>query len=145
MSMMTHEQMIFCIQKIYPGTTHGVDYWVGHPSDPVTGVQTATAFVVQWNMKDAQPDEAAIAEQWAAHGAEYQAMVTDADGRAKRNALLVDADNLVEMALDTGNTALEASARAYRQALRDLPQNEGWPATVVWPDPPAAQSTDSQT
>jgi hypothetical protein len=143
--MMTHEQMIFCIQKIYPGTTHGVNYWVGHPSDPVTGVQIGPAFVVEWNMTDAQPDEAAIADQWAEHGDEYQTMVADADGRAKRNALLVDADNLVEMALDTGNTTLEASARTYRQLLRDLPQSEGWPAAIVWPDPPDAQSSAPQT
>ncbi len=51
--------------------------------------------------------------------------------REKRNKLLQNADILVNIATDTG--VGEAEARAYRQALRDVPEQEGFPLNVVWP------------
>lgn len=142
--MLSLEEMIFCLKKVYPGTRQGSDYWVAHPVD-ASLQQSGPAFVVEWKLDQPQPTEEEIEAQWTAHGDECRAMVADADGRAKRNALLIDADNLVEMALDTGNTTLETSARTYRQVLRDLPQSPGWPAAIVWPVPPDAQSSATQT
>ncbi|RDK01430.1 phage tail assembly chaperone [Paraburkholderia lacunae] len=142
--MLSLEQMIFCIQKVYPGTRQGSDYWVAHPVD-ASLQQSGPAFVVEWKLDQPQPTEEQIEAHWTAHGDEYRAMAADADGRAKRNALLVDADNLVEMAIDTGNAALETSARSYRQSLRDLPQREGWPNAISWPDPADAQPSIPQT
>jgi len=142
--MLSLEQMIFCIQKIYPGTGQGVDYWVAHPVD-ASLKQIGPAFVVEWKLEHPQPGDDEIDAQWTAHGDEYLVLIADADGRTRRNALLLTADNLVEMALDTGNTALEALARTYRQSLRDLPQSQGWPRAIIWPDPPDAQSAITQT
>lgn len=39
-------------------------------------------------------------------------------------------------------TALAGDWAKYRQALRDLPQSEGWPLKIVWPVPP--DQTDEQ-
>lgn len=76
--------------------------------------------------------------------------------RAKRDALLQESDK--DMALDrlglvipTGSTfsawlsflrslgsALSGAKAAYRQALRDLPRQEGFPYDVTWPERPEA-------
>ena len=50
--------------------------------------------------------------------------------RADRDALLVAADY---MALADRITD---EWRTYRQALRDLPAQEGFPTNVTWPDKP---------
>lgn len=74
--------------------------------------------------------------------------------RKIRNRLLAESD--AEVALDrlglqapTGESftawlaflkklgqALAGKWAEYRQALRDLPQSEGWPLNIVWPDSP---------
>ena len=58
---------------------------------------------------------------------------TEAEERAKRNALLSEADIIINKAFDAGSdlTAL----KAYRQALRDVPQQAGFPETITWPEP----------
>lgn len=58
---------------------------------------------------------------------QYMAMVV----RESRNRLLAYADIMVNKAVDSG--VGEAQARAYRQALRDVPEQEGFPLNVVWP------------
>jgi len=53
--------------------------------------------------------------------------------RATRNQLLRDSD---WTQLQDAPTNAEAWA-AYRQALRDVPSQEGFPSAVVWPEVPA--------
>lgn len=48
-----------------------------------------------------------------------------------RNAKLVEADKLVNIAMDIGQDPLPF--RSYRQALRDIPQTYDNPDDVVWP------------
>ncbi|EKA6056040.1 hypothetical protein OLZ71_003319 [Vibrio parahaemolyticus] len=52
-----------------------------------------------------------------------------------RDTLLVEADHLVETALDNGHDA--TPFRQYRQALRDIPQTYSNPEDVVWPQKPS--------
>lgn len=58
---------------------------------------------------------------------------TDADVRVRseRNRLLSQTDY---MALS--DNTLTAEWAAYRQALRDIPQQAGFPSNVVWPNKP---------
>lgn len=53
--------------------------------------------------------------------------------RSIRNGRLEMADIAVNKALDIGDMEAEARARAYRQALRDVPEQAGFPYDVVWP------------
>ena len=39
-------------------------------------------------------------------------------------------------AYDTANTAALAASETYRQALRDVPQQAGFPSSITWPDKP---------
>ena len=53
--------------------------------------------------------------------------------KAIRNDLLVNADYEVNKASDTGDQIAIGNARAYRQALRDVPEQEGFPYQIDWP------------
>jgi hypothetical protein len=58
--------------------------------------------------------------------------ITWADIRSKRDGLLAETDWWA-----VSDRAMSASETAYRQALRDVPQNFASPADVVWPTKPA--------
>ena len=51
--------------------------------------------------------------------------------RATRDSLLEETDWLA-----LADMTLSAEMRAYRQALRDIPKQAGFPNTIVWPIKP---------
>lgn len=55
--------------------------------------------------------------------------------RSKRDSLIADTDYLLCADYPISAEDLEA-VKAYRQALRDVPQQEGFPFEVVWPELP---------
>lgn len=55
--------------------------------------------------------------------------------RAKRDSLISETDYLLASDYPISAEDLEA-VKVYRQALRDVPQREGFPFDVVWPDLP---------
>lgn len=56
--------------------------------------------------------------------------------RGKRNSLLAESD--IYMIADYPITEQQRRAwMSYRQALRDIPEQEGWPMNIVWPEKPA--------
>lgn len=58
------------------------------------------------------------------------------DVRAQRDMLLAATDWRVIRATET-NTPLSTEWEAYRQALRDITLQPGFPQTVTWPTEPA--------
>ena len=61
---------------------------------------------------------------------------TEAEVRARRDKLLAETD--WTQVLDAPISAESRDAfRVYRQALRDITEQEGFPAAVVWPELPA--------
>lgn len=73
--------------------------------------------------------------KWAAEQAEYLAGTNDRAAfrvRAERSQLLTASDwtQVIDAPVDQGAWA------TYRQALRDLPQQEGFPTTITWPVKP---------
>ena len=56
--------------------------------------------------------------------------------RAKRDSLISETDYLLTSDYPISAEDLEA-VKVYRQALRDVPQQEGFPFEVVWPELPA--------
>ncbi|MCM1224017.1 MAG: phage tail assembly chaperone [Lachnospiraceae bacterium] len=56
--------------------------------------------------------------------------------RAERNVRIAEADIAINKAEDTGLDT--AALRVYRQALRDVPQQSGFPESVNWPVNPAS-------
>lgn len=55
--------------------------------------------------------------------------------RAERNHLLAEADIAINKAFDSG--ADLTAFKAYRQALRDVPQQAGFPDNIDWPVMPS--------
>ena len=57
--------------------------------------------------------------------------------RAQRNGLLADSDlQVLPDRWAAMTTEQQAAWATYRQALRDLPQQAGFPVTIVWPVKP---------
>ena len=54
--------------------------------------------------------------------------------RFERNELLAETDWAVCRALETGASFQEL--KDYRQALRDIPAQDGFPSDIVWPVAP---------
>lgn len=85
-----------------------------------------------------------INEEWELDEALEVAQLAAA-ARAKRDALLADADRLIEplmdgfvlQELDEASTLRLKALSQYRKALRAVPDQAGFPRAVVWPVPPA--------
>jgi hypothetical protein len=133
--MLTNSQMSWCLLQMLPGTQNGREYLVGQETD-MQGVQTAEAKIYQWNMPNTvQPSQQQIKAYWDLFGHKYLALVAQAGARDKRSTLLAEADILINKALDNGQDA--TALRAYRQALRDITTQTGFPQDVQWPELPA--------
>lgn len=59
----------------------------------------------------------------------------DTQNRAIRDRLLSESDVVIIRSIESGE-AISEEVKAYRQALRDVPQQEGYPLSVTWPVDP---------
>ena len=75
--------------------------------------------MIDWSLVKTAEDKAADALEQAA-----------ADARQRRDQLLAETDYMVMP--DSPHDTLEA--RSYRQALRDVPAQVGFPAEIAWPE-----------
>lgn len=65
---------------------------------------------------------------------EIQAQIAR-DARSKRDYLISQTDYLLQPDYPISTEQLE-EVKAYRQALRDVPEQDGFPETIVWPEMP---------
>ena len=84
--------------------------------------------------------ETTAAEQEAAYKAQKDAEFAT-NARSQRDTLLKETDWVVSKAIeqnaqDNLGVQIPAVWLAYRQALRDIPQQAGFPATITWPVKP---------
>lgn len=56
--------------------------------------------------------------------------------RKERDRLLAETDWVVIRSVENSGKPVSAAMKAYRQALRDLDQQAGWPANITWPVKP---------
>jgi hypothetical protein len=73
-------------------------------------------------------------EQYALDVIQYETVILPMTIRGERNALLVSSD--WTQASDVPQATKDAWA-VYRQALRDVPQQSGFPTNITWPTKPA--------
>ena len=66
--------------------------------------------------------------------AEYDTVLA-ASARQKRDRLIAVTDYLVTPDYPISDDRL-AKVKTYRQALRDIPEQAGFPRTITWPDKP---------
>ena len=67
--------------------------------------------------------------------------MTDKEARTQRDKLLADTDwtQVLDAPIDS---ATREAYRTYRQALRDIPEQEGFPETITWPELPSVTKAD---
>ena len=94
--------------------------WVHTPADSPDNVAT----------KDADVGDIAI----YLTDAEYDTVLA-ASTRQKRDRLIAATDYLVTPDYPIESDRL-AKVKIYRQALRDIPEQSGFPRTITWPDKP---------
>jgi hypothetical protein len=104
-----------------PADTHGWPYLSGAPVDVDEGA------TIRRTYPNATPDEAG----WTAHVAVLAAQV-----RAERDARLTACD-WTQLPDSPLTAAVKAAWATYRQALRDVPEQAGFPSAVEWPVEPA--------
>ncbi len=130
--MLTHDQIAFAVTKLYPELKHGKDFWVAQPVERDSGKQIGDADIVEWPKELEQPDRKILQKTFKAHADEFHAQ----QAKVARLAKLKESDWTQLMDVPE---ATRQSWAAYRQALRDLPQQNGFPMHIVWPTPPETE------
>ncbi len=95
------------------------------------------AFLQFWRLPDPQPSKGQLLNWWEQYKDEIRATIAGVHHRWERAERLLRADALVYRAEDAGDEAAATAARKYRQALRDVPQQQSFPFAFEWPVPPA--------
>jgi len=134
--MLTHDELIFCILQEYPDAIHGKDFWVGQVVDKETGAQIENARVYEWHLSDAPPAAEALQALVHKHGKAAKAFLAEREARDERERRLKVADTLVYKAMDAGDMERMRLAGQYRQALRDVTSQPGFPFDFTWPTVP---------
>ncbi|WP_321941626.1 tail fiber assembly protein [Paraburkholderia tropica] len=131
----THDLMALTVKDMYPGLVHGVDFVVAHMIDEETGAQKGDPFILAWKSKaHAQPTDDEVHARFRANEAALRAAYI----RSLRNEALSNTDHRTTSPPDAPATLTKNvdGWRTYRQALRDVTQQEGFPFNVVWPERP---------
>lgn len=125
MAFILQEHLAAAIEERYPGIRRWEDYWVANPCTD-KGVHIGDAFIAGW-VAGPPPDVAPLLKR----AAELAPVFDERDARLDRDQLLLQSDWAVQPDAPTD----QAAWRAYRKALRDLPEQPGWP-DVTWPVKP---------
>lgn len=151
--MITHDELIFCLQQKYPNLAHGVDFWVGQEMSRDSGEQLAPARIIAWHV-EGKPTDEEVAELVEQYGDAAKAHVLGQRAREERDRRLEQADAMFYKAMDSGDATQAQRVGKYRQALREVPDQPGFPVDFTWPDIPDAlpdqstfndQNTEAQT
>jgi len=134
------EQLIFCISQRYPHLVAGRDYILARMLEPDGQQQCEHARIHQWLTTSVpKPDIELLYADWSRIKDEYTRWLTAENIRAERNNRLLEADSLINIATDSGDTERASALKVYRQTLRDIPEQDGFPSNVTWPTLPNAR------
>lgn len=94
--------------------------------------------VITGQVVDYQPPQPSSDHAWDAEGKRWRYIKTDADiaaeVRARRDKALTACDWLVVRAID--GPAMPGAWKSYREALRAISDQSGFPRDITWPSPP---------
>jgi hypothetical protein len=133
---LTHDEMIAALQSAYPGTEHGKDYTIAMMVSPNSNTQLTSAFIMKWNLPEAEPTPAALHAKIGPHAANARTSVKAKYARAERDHRLTKSDAIITRAIEEGDANKQKNVSAYRQSLRDLPLQAGFPHKITWPVAP---------
>ncbi|MEX3929804.1 phage tail assembly chaperone [Paraburkholderia sp. BR10936] len=130
----SHDLMVTVLADLYPALKPSVDYVTAHPLDE-RGKHAGDPFIIYWRPTDPpQPKDADIKAKFQADEARYRGVWV----RRYRDMCLAWSDSKVIAPPDAPPTLTRAldGWKAYRQALRDVPQQPGFPFEIDWPQAP---------
>ena len=87
--------------------------------------------IVNGVLVDLSADEIAIIDARKKQAEENLATELANEARGKRNVLLAETDWTA-----SSDVTMSDAMKAYRQALRDVPAQEGFPTDINWPTKP---------
>lgn len=119
---------IATMEKLFPGTHQGREWTLMQPWGD-EGAAGPVEFAA-WTLDTDAPTLDELETAAHLHGTRGQAQ------RMERASRLVDADHAVNRAEDLGDVEAIKRARAYRQALRDITLQAGFPDRIKWPTKP---------
>jgi hypothetical protein len=122
----THDLMRVVLEAKYPKLVYGVDYAVAHMLD-TRGKQMGPPFISKWTASEARPKDGDIAKEFRANQAKYRAIFA----RRLRDLMLQNTDAYMGASDIPGD---KGPMKAYRQKLRDIPQQPGFPMNINWPE-----------
>ncbi|KVD22363.1 hypothetical protein WI80_28730 [Burkholderia ubonensis] len=129
----THDVMVEVVLDLIPTAVHGRDFLVAHSIMP-DGEKDGDPFFLHWRLPDEQPEPTKLKEMFEADRAKYVARLA----RSFRAACLAWSDGKADAPSDAPEPVKAKAAlwAAYRQALRDLTSQPGFPLSVKWPVTP---------
>ncbi|RQU10166.1 hypothetical protein DF152_26225 [Burkholderia cenocepacia] len=127
-NFMKLDQLLFILEREYPDMIAGRDYLLARRADG-EGSAVEHARISVWPSGLEKPNQSWILER----AAFYREAMNEAPVKAYRDQLLTATD--WTQAQDVPPALAEQYA-AFRQALRDVPQQPGWPLDVQWPVAP---------
>lgn len=92
-----------------------------------------------WKLNVPQPTSEQVKELWETLKDEWVTLECSLKVRELRDQLLREADVLVAKSLDLGDMVQVGKLGAYRQLLRDIPKQPGFPEQIKWPSPPTQE------
>lgn len=131
----THDLMAMAIIDMCPTLRNAYDFITAHPIDGETGLQCGPPYIFAWRNKEIEkPADEDVHEHFRANDERLRARFI----RSLRNEALANTDHRVVTPPDApqGITKNVDEWLAYRQALRDMPQQADFPAKAVWPKRP---------
>lgn len=129
-----HELAIMVVLARWPALVHGRDFFIGQAVDESRDPIGEPMFI-SWNVQDIpRPEMAELASEFAADESRYRAALA----RRVRNSMLAWSDAKAIRPGDAPDTFLHDGNPwiAWRQALRDIPQQPGFPFDIDWPGRP---------
>ena len=128
--MMIHDEMAHAIEQEL-GLTLGKDFMIAHPLDPVTKEQIGEPYIWEWKRPDIEkPDLKVMAARFhETHHMSYAEKIA----RETRDYYLAQTDWTDNK---TVSQAVHEKYAAYRQALRDITDQPGYPKNIDWPVKP---------
>lgn len=128
-----HDLMVEVMLAQYPDLLAGIDYVCAHDFDESDPSKHGDPYFLVWKATDVeQPEAADIKAIFDADEETYRASFA----RRYRDACLAGTDgraNVTDAPESSALTARINAWRAYRQGLRDLPQQAGFPFAIEWP------------
>jgi hypothetical protein len=134
----SHDLMTTVLCEQFPQLEPGRDYMIGHPVSETTGEQSGEPFVMYWRSADVpEPVPENVRAEFEGNEAHYRALFA----RRYRNACLDACDGKARIDDAPASMAATMAAwAAYRQGLRDVPQQSGFPFSIDWPEWPGDAS-----